>query len=62
MAFGFPALLDQPSGCATRPDSQQNALAIAELIQCSPETLGLSALLGMAEGDGTALGVVIPGL
>jgi len=51
MTFGFPALLDKPSGCATRPDSQQKPLAIAELKQCSPKTLGLSALLGMAAGD-----------
>jgi len=50
MAFGFPALLAKPSGCATHPDSQQKPLAIAELKQCSPETLGLSALLGMAAG------------
>ena len=50
MAFGFPALLDKPSGCATRPDSQQNSLAIAELKQCSPKSLGLFALLGMAAG------------
>jgi len=39
MAFGFPVLLDKPSGCATRPDSQQNALSIAELKQCSPFSL-----------------------
>jgi hypothetical protein len=61
MAFGFPVLLDKPSGCATRPDSQQNALAIAELKQCSPFFLACLRCSAWQKGVGSPfLTIVIP--
>jgi len=44
-------LLKQLFCCETRPDKPQTSWLVAELIQCSPKSLGLSPLLGMAAGD-----------
>jgi hypothetical protein len=43
---GFPALLTEPGGCATRPSRAHKPCPAAELKQCSPTTPGPVALLG----------------